>query len=439
MIVIHKTEDENMTRKSKPAKELNMHMDNKDVITGTPSMIQPMNNDNIKREIMRTEVICHRNLTAKSTPFIWNDDNHMWYNITKFKAVLHGKHSGGEFYFDNKLVGLADKKYFGRISVSSKTITRLEQNFRETFRRFGKFLKSKDFNQLGLRKYLEGPSKRDGYVATFNNVVVSYDGWIVHRRHCYAVINGGCKNVNSWSPPSNPIMKYDRVISIAMMYGEQIWHFLMESFVGLAYVTTSDKRECYIHVTSKTKWAKSWLGMIGIPSDRIIEGTIAANTLIVPQMGRCGAPSRGHLNWLRTIIPSRIPPNPNSIILIKRTHKRVMQNFDAIQKIVENFANELKLEFVLHDDSSLPSIPGQLQRFANASIVIGPHGAGMVNIVASKRRTCLIEFALINPLTCFMRLSFVLGQNYVDVPLYEENTMVELIEVKKALHKCLQL
>jgi capsular polysaccharide biosynthesis protein len=93
----------------------------------------------------------------------------------------------------------------------------------------------------------------------------------------------------------------------------------------------------------------------------------------------------------------------------------------------------------LHDDSSLPSIPEQLQRFANASIVIGPHGAGMVNIVASKRRTCLIEFALINPLTSFMRLSFVLGQNYVDVPLYEENTMVVLSEVKKALHKCLSL
>jgi hypothetical protein len=43
----------------------------------------------------------------------------------------------------------------------------------------------------------------------------------------------------------------------------------------------------------------------------------------------------------------------------------------------------------LHDDSSLPSIPEQLQRFANASIIIGPHGAGMVNIIASKRRTCL--------------------------------------------------
>lgn len=93
--VIHETKDENMTRKSKPTRELNMHMDNKGVITGTPSMIQPMNSDNIKSKIMRTEVICRRKMTAKTTPFIWNDDYHMWYNITKFKPVLNGKHSGG--------------------------------------------------------------------------------------------------------------------------------------------------------------------------------------------------------------------------------------------------------------------------------------------------------------------------------------------------------
>jgi capsular polysaccharide biosynthesis protein len=55
-----------------------------------------------------------------------------------------------------------------------------------------------------------------------------------------------------------------------------------------------------------------------------------------------------------------------------------MQKFNVIQQLVENFANEQRLEFVLHDDSSLPSIPEQLQRFANASIIIGPHGAGLL-------------------------------------------------------------
>ena len=86
-----------------------------------------------------------------------------------------------------------------------------------------------------------------------------------------------------------------------------------------------------------------------------------------------------------------------------RLHKLIgcaqlyLQQFLYIQKLVTTFANEQRLEFVLHDDSSLPSIAEQLQRFANASIIIGPHGAGMVNIIASKRRTCLIEFSPTDP------------------------------------------
>jgi hypothetical protein len=50
-------------------------------------------------------------------------------------------------------------------------------------------------------------------------------------------------------------------------------------------------------MASKNKWATNWLGIIGIPSNRIIEGTIAANTLIVPEMGRCGAPSLAQINF----------------------------------------------------------------------------------------------------------------------------------------------
>jgi len=197
-------------------------------------------------------------------------------------------------------------------------------------------------------------SKWEGRIATFTNVVVSSDGWIVHNKHCHAVINGGCKTPDSWRQPKNPIQNYDRVISIAMYWGDGIWYFLLESFVGLAHVHTSD---CYLHVSSKNKWAKILLGIIGIPSNRIIEGTIAANTLNVPEMGRCGAPSLTQINWLRTIIPSTIPLHPNSSISIKRTRKCMTQKCNAIQQLVTTFVNEQKLEFVLHDDSSLPSIP----------------------------------------------------------------------------------
>jgi hypothetical protein len=80
-------------------------------------------------------------------------------------------------------------------------------------------------------------------IATFTNVVVSSDVWIVHNKYCHAVVNGGCKTPDSWRQPKNPIQNYDRVISIAMYWGDGIWHFLLESFVGLARVHTSD---CYL-------------------------------------------------------------------------------------------------------------------------------------------------------------------------------------------------
>lgn len=422
-LVIREMEYEYTTSKSKPNIELNIASNNMDVKTITSSMLQPMDDYTINKTVITTEVICRRQMAVNSIPFIWDDDSHTWYNVTKSSKSS-----------ESETLDLADIRNLGRITMSLELVGSLEKNKRESYRILGKFLKNNGRDNLKLLKAMDAHSKWRGRIVTLTNVVVSSNGWIVDNKHCHAVINGGCKTAETWRPPKNPIQNYDRVISIAMFWGDGIWHFLLESFVGLAHVHTS---ECYIHVSSKNKWATNWLAIIGIPSNRIIDGTIAAKTLIVPEMGRCGAPSLTQINWLRTIIPSTIPQHPNSIILIKRTRSRVMSTFNAIHQLVENFANEQRLEFVLHDDSSLPSIPEQLQRFANASIIIGPHGAGMVNIIASKRRTCVIEFSPTDPNICYMRLSFLLGHNYIAIPLYK-NQIVDVNEVKRALHLCRQ-
>jgi hypothetical protein len=51
--------------------------------------------------------------------------------------------------------------------------------------------------------------------------------------------------------------------------------------------------------------------------------------------------------------------------------------------------------------------------------------------------TCLIEFSPTDPNICYMRLSVLLGHNYIAVPLYK-NQIVDISEVKKALHLCRQ-
>ena len=161
--------------------------------------------------VIKTEVTCRRKMEVKSIPFIWEDNSHTWYNVTESNKSS-----------DSETLDLADIQNLGSITMSSELVAILEKNKRESYRILGKFLKNNGRNNLKLRKVLEGHSKWEGRIATFTSVVISSDGWIVHNKHCHAVINGGCKTPDSWRQPKNPIQNYDRVISIAMYWGDGI-------------------------------------------------------------------------------------------------------------------------------------------------------------------------------------------------------------------------
>jgi len=82
-LVIREMEYENTTSKSKPDIELYIATYNMDVKSSTSSMVQPMDDDNINNTIMKTEVICRSKMAVQSIPFIWDDNSHTWYNVTK--------------------------------------------------------------------------------------------------------------------------------------------------------------------------------------------------------------------------------------------------------------------------------------------------------------------------------------------------------------------
>lgn len=116
-----------------------------------------------------------------------------------------------------------------------------------------------------------------------------------------------------------------------------------------------------------------------------------------------------------------------------------MQNFHLVQELVETFARKHGFHFVLHDDASLPSLKSQLQRFANASIVIGPHGAGFLQLIATSKKTCVVEFLPPTPqqVIIYARLSYLQGQTYFSIPLYD-NKFVNVTKVNQALELCLK-
>lgn len=138
---------------------------------------------------------------------------------------------------------------------------------------------------------------------------------------------------------------------------------------------------------------------------------------------------------VETVYVSIKPKLRNQIVLIKRTKTCVLKNYEQLLHYVKFYSYYSKLYLTEHDDSHLPAVSSQLRRFAEAKIVIGPLGAGLVNIIASSPNTCVIEFLSSSINICYMRLSFVTGLNYVSIPLYN-NQYVSIYEFGKALVQC---
>lgn len=64
----------------------------------------------------------------------------------------------------------------------------------------------------------------------------------------------------------------------------------------------------------------------------------------------------------------------------------------------------------------------QLETFATASLVVGPHGAGLANIVVSALHTPVLEIASLQCPPCFLRLALKVGgmaRQYVEKDLTE--------------------
>lgn len=359
---------------------------------------------------------------AKHAPFLWEIAQQTWFEVR------------------NTTVIKTDNMTFGTVHLDKENVFGLQKggNVRQEL---GKILQNNDTGLLRAWLELADHSKPLGRNAIFQDVIVSSDGWIANQNICLSVRNGGCSNSSpaSWTLRNIPMMHYNNVISIATYWGYSTWHFVMEAFVGLAHITKLDLQSHFIHVNAKNSWILDWLSLIGIPKSRIISGTISARRMLVPEIGRCGTPSLAHLQWLKTQIPVKIPIHPNDIVLIKRTKYRVMQNFHLVQELVETFARKHGFHFVLHDDASLPSLKSQLQRFANASIVIGPHGAGFLQLIATSKKTCVVEFLPPTPqqVIIYARLSYLQGQTYFSIPLYD-NKFVNVTKVNQALELCLK-
>jgi len=304
------------------------------------------------------------------------------------------------------------------LDLSPEVLQLLRSNSRDSYKKFAIKIKNKE-NITDWRKLCKNR------IITLKNALITSNGIIINPQGIWKM--GGCVaneqiNTNQAMQYYNNIVKtqqrFKKVVSIAALWASGVWHFPMEALVALNLI--SDFKDTNLHISQKSKLCLDWIKLIDIEisPDKILDKTVYAEELILPEMGKCGNPYYNQVLWLKEKVHYSIPNNSsqNLFILIKRNKKRQVKNHEIIETICKNFCAKRNLQFYLHDDLFLPSLKEQLVIFNKAAVIIGPHGAGSVNLIATKNKVCFIEFinnADIN--ICYMRLSNLLNIEYFGI------------------------
>lgn len=212
----------------------------------------------------------------------------------------------------------------------------------------------------------------------------------------------------------------------AQMY----YHFVAEIMMRLAYVLDQHPE----YVTDKTMYQTrnmdsgfptEWARMFGINHNGLTSSCWNAKTVVWPPTIGCCRTRPVPAKLMRSFLHERyfpgqiasqplVRPRPQALIIQRCQRKnRRITNFD---EIVDGMLG-LGYDVVVHSDLDLPSVEDQCKMFFEADVVLGPHGAGLVNMVCCKPGTPIIEIQTRPPHhnTAFQSLSGNLGLPYYEV------------------------
>jgi len=232
-------------------------------------------------------------------------------------------------------------------------------------------------------------------VAVFENAVVSCDGNV--HNSSYTMRAGGCDLGQPMVFSDHRSQRFRVVATIAQSWGQGYYHFVAENLVRLPLVlhVFEARSDAMLHIHSQTTFSTGLLNLIGIAEHRVVQGVVHADFVLFPEPVPCGNPSSVMLNLLRRTLllrgqlghVAKRNTSECNILLLTRQGSRAVQNHDELSlHLSEAFRGCSVRTYTGHE-----SIPTQLLMFQSSDIVIAPHGAGLVNIVACRENTLVLE------------------------------------------------
>lgn len=180
------------------------------------------------------------------------------------------------------------------------------------------------------------------------------------------------------------------------------YHWLTEQLPRLrgveAYIDATGEVPGILVESDPPAWVSELLDLSGIPDDRRIEWTrkrADIDRLVVPKYTRKAnpgpyEPSRADLSWVRERLRGAVPGDVSrdrSRLFVTRSDAdtRRLENREAVGGMLRRhgFESITPTEY---------SVAEQIQLFRDADVIVGPHGAGLANILFAESATVVELF-----------------------------------------------
>lgn len=218
---------------------------------------------------------------------------------------------------------------------------------------------------------------------------------------------------------------YRDVFVTTQFWGTSYFHKMLEVMPRVApYIEFLRMNpNIHIHAPEDHSQVSELLRVLGLNTERIVTGITRAKVVYLPQGTPCGFPKVHELQILslhyRNYIRENLPTNTrNRLVLIKRSGSRRFLQQEAIEDVLLRIAAAYNLNFTLFTDNPSPSLHETMSIFYSALVIVGPHGAGLSNMVYSEPGTLVVE-GVCNPPhvnMCFQFTAHDLGHRYHGIP-----------------------
>jgi len=181
------------------------------------------------------------------------------------------------------------------------------------------------------------------------------------RRETLPTIELGCSLYNKWT---------------------NYYHWIIEHLLKLRHVERYEKAvgetPMLIIPPDPPKYITETLSLLGYSrSDWVVwsDPGIRVDSLVVPTYPE---PTPGNLSWLRSQLQQQVEPatdEPSRIYISRdRSDKRLVENEHEVREVVAEFGFE---PYFLEE----LTVEEQVRLFGSADAVVGPHGAGLTNVI----------------------------------------------------------